>query len=57
MYCKIIEMDGKSFWSYLEKMRFILANNGYTLKNDARNFDKEILESKKSIDFNYFLKV
>ena len=52
----LLELNNYEFNIFLEKIRVILAENNYILKIDEESYQKAINESKKTIDFKYFLK-
>lgn len=52
----ILQLNNYEFNDFIEKIRVILAENKYILKIDEESFTEALIESKKTTDFNYFLK-
>ena len=53
---KLYQLDSKEFNIFIESIRVILSENDYVLKIDNSAFNKAIKESKKVMEFDYFLK-
>ncbi len=54
---KFSSLNSNEFNIFLESIRAILGANSYVLTIDNRYFEDTIKESKKTLDFNSFLKV
>lgn len=52
----LTELSSRDFNNYLESIRLILSENKYVLKCDESSFNNVIGESKKTTEFDYFLK-
>ncbi|WP_152632532.1 hypothetical protein [Aliarcobacter butzleri] len=52
----ILQYTTQEFNMYLDEIRVILSENNYILKVDEVSWEKTIKDSKKSIDFNHYLR-
>ena len=50
------QLNNQDFNIYLESIRIILSDNKYVLKVDEYVFNNTLNESKKTLDFFYFIK-